>query len=482
MKAFMDQDFLLTTETAKKLFFDYAQDCPIIDYHNHLSAKDIFERRSYENLTQVWLEADHYKWRCMRVCGVPETYVTGDADDYAKFAAFARIMPKLIGSPVYHWAHLELQRYFGIDTPLSERTAKEIWDKTCGMLQGEGFDAVSLLDQAQAKILCTTDDPADSLEWHRKLAEEYAAGRIPFQTLPSFRPDRFLHINQTENWACALAQLAQRYEAGSAITSWEGLKLALKKSLDFFCESGCKVTDHGFLHFRYDKGSEEEVASVMAKALAGDVLTEEETAVYQGGLLRFLASEYEARGLVMQLHLGPIRNNSPKVFEAFGPDAGGDSIGEATDPFKLSALLGDLEREGHLPKTILYNLNPNDSAMMATMAANFGSGSAADGSDCGKVQYGAAWWMLDHIRGISEQIDQLMETGQISGSVGMLTDSRSFTSFVRHEYYRRILCNKLGDLVESGQYPGDEDSIRALGEMAEDICWKNAVKYFGFEV
>jgi len=480
MKAFMDQDFLLTTETAKKLFFDYAQDCPIIDYHNHLSAKDIFERRSCENLTQVWLEADHYKWRCMRVCGVPEKYVTGDADDYAKFAAFARIMPKLIGSPVYHWAHLELQRYFGISTPLSSRTADEIWDKTCGMLQGKGFDTVSMLNHANVKILCTTDDPADSLEWHEKLAEEYAAGRIPFRTLPSFRPDRFLHIDQTENWARALAQLSDRYDA--AIGSWEGLKLALKKSLDFFCEKGCRVTDHGFLHFRYSKGSEEEVASVMEKVLEGAEPTEEETAVYQGGLLRFLASEYEARGLVMQLHLGPIRNNSPKVFEAFGPDAGGDSIGEATDPFKLSALLGDLEREGHLPKTILYNMNPNDSAMMATMAVNFGAGWAADGSDCGKVQYGAAWWLLDHIRGIGDQIDQLMETGQLSGSVGMLTDSRSFTSFVRHEYYRRILCEKLGQLAESGQYPGDEDSIRALGEMVEDICWKNAVKYFGFEI
>jgi len=480
MKAFMDKDFLLTSETAKTLFFDYAENCPIIDYHNHLVPKDIYQRRRYGNLTQVWLEADHYKWRCMRVCGVPEQYVTGDADDYAKFAEFARIMPKLIGSPVYHWAHLELQRYFGIDTPLSASTAKEIWDKTCEMLQGEGFDAVSLLDKAQARILCTTDDPADSLEWHLKLAAEYEEGKIPFRTLPSFRPDRFLNVDQTENWERALAQLSERYDV--AVDCWDGLKLALQKSLDHFCSAGCKVTDHGFLHFRYADGTDEEVAAVMAKALEGVELTEEEIAVYQGGLLRFLASEYEARGLAMQLHLGPIRNNSPKVFAAFGPDAGGDSIGEATDPFKLSALLGGLEREGHLPKTILYNLNPNDSAMMATMAANFASGSAADGSDCGKVQYGAAWWLLDHIRGIQAQIDQLMETGQISGSVGMLTDSRSFTSFVRHEYYRRILCEKLGQLVESGQYPGDAESLQALGQMTEDICWKNAVNYFGFEL
>ena len=477
MKAFMDRDFLLTTETARRLFFDHAESCPIIDYHNHLSAKDIFEGRRYENLTQVWLEADHYKWRCMRVCGVPEEYVTGQADDYAKFAAFARIMPKLIGSPVYHWAHLELQRYFGIDTPLNEETAEEIWNKTCQMLQGEGFDAVSLLDKAQAKVLCTTDDPADDLAWHKKLAEEYKAGRVSFQTLPSFRPDRFIHIDQTENWGRALAQLSERYDV--AIDSWEGLTCALKKSMDFFCSVGCKVTDHGFLHFRYAEGDHE---AVMEKALEGLPLTEEEIAVYQGGLLRFLASEYEARGLAMQLHLGPIRNNSPKVFRAFGPDGGGDSIGEATDPFLLSGLLNRLEADGNLPKTILYNLNPNDSAMMATMAVNFAAGTEADGSDCGKVQYGAAWWLLDHIRGISEQIDQLMETGMLSGSVGMLTDSRSFTSFVRHEYYRRILCDKLGRLVESGQYPGDEYSLKLLGQMVEDISWKNAVKYFGFQL
>lgn len=465
MKPFMNEEFLLTTETGKKLFFDYAKDCPIIDYHNHLPAKDIFERRQYENLTQVWLEADHYKWRCMRVCGVEETFVTGEGSDYDKFLQFARIMPRLIGSPVYHWAHLELQRYFGIDTPLTEETAPEIWEKTSALLQGEGFDAVSLLHKAKAKILCTTDDPADDLAWHLKLKAEYEAGKMEFKTLPSFRPDRFLHIDQPA-WSTALEQLGTRYDV--KIRCWEDLKEALSKSLDFFCSVGCKVTDHGFIHFRYGVGDPQ---PIMMKALAGDVLTEEEIAVYQGALLRFLASEYEERGLAMQLHLGPIRNNSPKVMQAFGADGGGDSIGEATNPFLLSDFLGDLEAMNHLPKTILYNLNPNDSAMMATMAVNF----AVDGA---KVQYGAAWWLLDHLRGISEQIDLLMETGMLSGSVGMLTDSRSFTSFVRHEYYRRILCEKLGRLVEEGLYPCD---LGALGAMVEDVCWKNAVNYFGFD-
>ncbi len=462
MKPFMNKGFLLTNDTAYTLYHEHARECPIIDYHNHLNPKDIFERRRYDNLTQLWLEADHYKWRCMRVCGVPEEYVTGNAPEYEKFLAFARIMPRLIGSPVYHWAHLELRRYFDIDTPLTESTAKEIWDKTCKMLRGKGFDAVSLLNKMKVKVLCTTDDPADTLEWHAKLAGEK---EIPFKTLPSFRPDRFLHIDQTA-WSVAVKQLGDRY---GAISDWTGLTAALQKALDFFCEVGCRVTDHAFIHFRYAVG---DPAPVMEKALSGIELTEEETAIYQGALLRFLAGEYTKRNLVMQLHLGPIRNNSPKLIAAFGADAGGDSIGVATDPFQLSAFLSDLEENDCLPKTILYNLNPADSAMLSTMAVNF----AANGA---KVQYGAAWWLLDHHRGISDQIDQLMETGLLSGSVGMLTDSRAFTSFTRHEYFRRILCNKLGELVEQGQYPCD---MKALGELVEDICWRNAVRYFSLDV
>ena len=460
MKAFMNEEFLLTNETASRLFHQYAESCPIIDYHNHLSPKDIFNRRRYENLTQLWLEGDHYKWRCMRVCGVTEEYVTGKAPEWEKFYRFASIMPRLIGSPVYHWAHLELQRYFGITTPLTADTAKEIWDKTCAMLRGDGFDAVSLLDKMQVKILCTTDDPADTLEWHEKLAADTT---LPFRTLPSFRPDRFLHIDQSA-WKTALEQLGARY---GEVRDWESLLKALRGALDFFCAVGCRVTDHGFIHFRYAVG---DAAAVMAKALRGAALSEEEIAVYQGGLLRFLAEEYTRRDLAMQLHLGPIRNNSPRLMASFGPDAGGDSIGEATDPFALSAFLRDIDAAGHLPRTILYNLNPADSAMLSTMAVNY----AADGA---KVQYGAAWWLLDHIRGISDQIDQLMETGLLSGSVGMLTDSRAFTSFTRHEYFRRILCDKLGALVERGEYPCD---METLGEMVQDICYRNAVNYFGF--
>ena len=460
MKAFMNEEFLLSTETGSQLFHQHAESCPIIDYHNHLNPREIFERRRYDNLTQLWLEADHYKWRCMRVCGVPEELVTGKAADYDKFLAFARIMPRLIGNPVYHWAHLELQRYFDIHTPLTEETAPEIWEKTCNLLQSEGFDAVSLLAKAKVQVLCTTDDPADDLQWHRKLAEDKA---VPFRTLPSFRPDRFLHIDQPA-WKTALSQLGSRY---GEISDWDSLLAALRTSLDFFQNAGCKVTDHGFLRFRYAVG---DPAPVMAKALAGESLSEQEIAVYQGALLRFLGGEYAKRQLAMQLHLGPIRNNSPKLMQDFGADAGGDSIGAATDPFLLSAFLGDLEGADALPRTILYNLNPADTAMLATMAVNF----AVNGA---KVQYGAAWWLHDHLRGISEQLDQLLETGLLSGSVGMLTDSRSFVSFARHEYFRRILCDKLGRLVEEGQYPCD---MELLGKLVEDICWKNAVQYFGF--
>ena len=459
MKAFMDRDFLLSNDTARRLFHAYAEKCPIVDYHNHLNPKDILQRRRYENLTQLWLETDHYKWRCMRVCGVPEEFVTGSAPEWEKFREFARIMPRLIGSPVYHWAHLELQRYFGIDTPLKAETAKEIWNKTCAMLQGDGFDAVSLLARMDVKILCTTDDPADSLEYHLALARE----EMPFRTLPSFRPDRFLHIDQPA-FPVAVAQLAERY---GTITDWDSLCDALRKSLDFFVSAGCRVTDHGFIRFRYGTG---DGAAVLAKALAGETLTEVEIADYQGALLRFLASEYEKRDLTMQLHLGPIRNNSARLLSAFGADAGGDSIGCATDPFQLGAFLKDLEGADQLPKTILYNLNPAESAMLSTMAVNF----AADGA---KVQYGAAWWLLDHLRGIRDQIDQLMETGLLSGSVGMLTDSRAFTSFTRHEYFRRILCDKLGGMVERGEYPAD---LETLGAMVEDICWRNAMEYFRF--
>ena len=426
MKAFMDKDFLLENETARTLFHNYAENQPIYDYHNHLQPREIAERKQYENLTQLWLAADHYKWRAMRTCGVDEQYITGNAPDYEKFQKWAEVVPQLVGCPLYHWTHLELQRYFDIDTPLTPETAPAIWEETAEKLKD--YDAVSLLEKMNVRVLCTTDDPADTLEWHKKIAADQS---IPFQVLPSFRPDKYLGGNLEAEQA-----LCEKFGTNS-------LAEALEKALDYFCENGCKVTDHGYSRFAYIPGTS------------------------QAELLHFLGKSYYKHGVAMQLHLGPIRNQNPKLFAEFGPDAGGDSVGLTTDPFQLGAFLGDLARENCLPNTILYNLNPSENAVLSTMAVNFAP----------KVQFGAAWWFNDNIRGMRNQLDEMMENGLLPKSVGMLTDSRSFSSFPRHEYYRRILCNRLGELVESGQYPMDEQT---LGNIVENICGKNAETFFGF--
>ena len=427
MNQFMDKDFLLTTKTAQILYHEYAVKQPVFDYHNHISPKDIAQHRRFSDLTQLWLESDHYRWRTMRACGVEERFITGDASSYEKFEAWAQVLPRLAGCPVYHWTHLELQRYFGITQPLTAESAKRIWEQTSEMLRTDGFDAVSFLGKMNVRVLCTTDDPADTLEWHRKIAQDDS---IPFRVCPSFRPDRYL----ADPDGGASQALCGKYGTSDPET-------ALEKALDWFCENGCLVSDHGINDLPY--------------------LTDPVFA----GRLRFLAAAYEKRGIVMQLHFGPIRNLSPRLSALIGPDAGGDSVGHTTDPADIGAFLGDLERAGNLPKTILYNLNPADSMVLSTMAVNFAP----------RVQYGAAWWFNDHIRGIKRQIHELMETGALSASVGMLTDSRSVTSFVRHEYFRRILCDVLGRLVEDGEYP---DDTQTLGKIVEDVCYGNAVSFF----
>ena len=431
MKPFMDRDFLLDTPLAGTLYHEYAEDQPIYDYHNHLSPKDIAEHRRFRDLSELWLESDHYKWRAMRANGISEYYITGEAPAYEKYEKWAEVLPRLAGSPLYHWTHLELQRYFGITEPLTPKTARAIWEKTREMLRGDGFNAGSLLERMNVRVLCTTDDPADTLEWHKRIAADRT---IPFRVLPSFRPDRYLAEPEGE----AAKELCEKYGT-------DDLCAALEKALDFFCENGCAVSDHGFSVFNYGRNPR---------------FTE---------LMDFLGAQYARREIVMQLHLGPVRNNSPKLYRSFGPDAGGDSVGSATDSFALSAFLGSLEDRGALPKTILYNLNPADNRMLSTMAGNFAP----------KVQYGAAWWFSDHLRGIEEQLHELMETGALASSVGMLTDSRSFTSFVRHEYFRRILCRTLGRLVEDGLYP---DDVQALGRVVTDVCCGNAERFFAFDL
>ena len=428
MSVFMDDDFLLDTPSARTLYHEYAEGCPIYDYHNHLSPKDIAEHRRFHNLTELWLEGDHYKWRALRACGVEERLVTGEAEPYEKFEAWACVLPRLVGSPLYHWTHMELQRYFGIFEQLSAATAKSIWDRTKEMLEGTGFDAVSLVEKMNVKVLCTTDDPADDLSWHKRIRADES---IPFRVLPSFRPDRYLDGNAASDSA-----LCEKYGAKDLLT-------ALERALDFFRENGCRVSDHGVNKFPY---------------LTDKVFLQR---------IRWLGTAYAQRGIVMQMHMGSIRNNSPRLRKLVGADAGGDSVGCVTDPAALGAFLGDLERDKRLPRAILYNLNPADNTMLSTMAGNFAP----------KIQFGAAWWFNDHIRGIETQIDVLMEAGTLAASVGMLTDSRSLTSFVRHEYYRRILCAKLGRLIAAGQYP---DNTAVLGELVADVCYRNAEKFFGF--
>ena len=428
MKTFLHEDFLLDTETAKTLYHKYAENEPIFDYHNHLAPRVMAEHRRFRNLTQLWLEGDHYKWRAMRACGVDEKFITGDASDYEKFEAWAAVLPKLIGNPLYHWTHLELSRYFGIDELLSPKTAKDIWDRTEAMMRGEGYDCVSLLKKMNVRILCTTDDPADSLEWHEKIRRDES---IPFTVRPCFRPDRYILEPDGE----AAHKLMEKYGAPD-------LNTALEKALDHFCENGCLIADHGFAGFPY---------------LTDPAFAER---------FRFLGKAYAARGIVMQLHLGPIRNTSPRLMKRIGADAGADSIGRSADPEAIAALLAGLERDGALPRTILYNLNPADNMLFATMAVNFAPA----------VRYGAAWWFNDNIRGMERQLEELMETGALALSPGMLTDSRSFTAFVRHEYFRRILCAKLGRIVEEGLYPADEEM---LGAMVKAICYDNAVSFFG---
>ena len=427
MKTFMDKDFLLHTETAKKLFHGYAEEMPIFDYHNHLSPSDIANRRVYKDLYELWLETDHYKWRAMRSQGIDEKYITGDSTPYEKYLSYARILPDLIGSPLYHWTHLELQRYFGITETLNEKSAPEIWEKTKVLLKD--LDAVTLLEMVKVKELCTTDDPIDSLEFHQKIRED---GTISFKVRPSFRPDKYLDFTSPDreaNWA----KLCEKYHTTD-------IKEALRLSLDFFVENGCKIADHGLSVFPYDEKEFHD-------------------------LFLYVTSLYKERGVVMQCHFGAIRNNSARLFKSIGPDAGGDSIGRRTDVYLLNQFLRELEEKDVLPKTILYNLEPSENEVFATTANNFAP----------SVQYGPAWWFNDTKRGISNQIECLMETGALSKSAGMLTDSRSFTSFVRHEYYRRILCSVLGEIVERGEYP---DDIGTLGEIVKDICFRNAARLF----
>ena len=459
MKPFMNQDFLLTTETAKHLYHDFAAGMPIIDYHCHLDPKEIWEDRKFENITQVWLGGDHYKWRLMRSAGVEEQFITGDATDREKFQKWAETLSLAIGNPLYHWSHLELRNYFGYTGVLNGDTAEDVWNLCNEKLKT--LSARKLIEESNVKALCTTDDPADSLEWHKKIAGDPSFG---VKVLPSFRPDKALGIEKAD-YLEYLKRLGE-------ITSFAQLAEVLKDRLTFFVSLGCRVSDHGLESVPYAPATDAEVEAIFRKRLLGELPTETEAKQFKTALLLALGREYRRQGVVMQLHFGVIRDNSKRVFRALGPDAGVDSIGDPVSIKELAAFLNALDETDELPKTILYSLNPNDNAALVSVMGAFQTGEAVS-----KVQHGSAWWFNDHRRGMIDQLTDLAAGGYLAGFVGMLTDSRSFLSCARHEYFRRILCDLIGTWVENGEYPNDDASLRTI---VEGVCYHNAKRYFRF--
>ena len=459
MKPFMDKDFLLSTETAKHLYHDFAADMPIIDYHCHLDPKEIYEDRKFENITQVWLGGDHYKWRLMRSAGVDERYITGDATDREKFQKWAETIGFAIGNPLYHWSHLELRNYFGHTDVLNGDTAETVWNLCNEKLKK--MSARKLIEGSNVRALCTTDDPADSLEWHQKIAGDDS---FSVKVLPSFRPDKAVGIEKAD-YLSYLKRLGD-------IRSYAELVSVLKDRLAFFVSLGCRVSDHGLDAVPFAPATDAEVEAIFQKRLHGELPTETEAKQFKTALLLALGREYHRLGVVMQLHFGVIRDNSKRVFKALGPDAGIDSIGDAVSIKDLAAFLNALDETDELPKTILYSLNPNDNAAIETVMGAFQTGEAV-----GKLQHGSAWWFNDHKRGMIDQLSSLAAEGFLAGFVGMLTDSRSFLSYARHEYFRRILCDLIGTWVENGEYPNDDDALRSI---IEGVCYTNAEQYFRF--
>ena len=459
MKAFMDRDFLLSTVTARHLYHDYAEKMPIIDFHCHLDPREIYEDRRFDNITQVWLADDHYKWRLMRSAGVDEKHITGNASDREKFQKWAETIGLAIGNPLYHWSHLELRGCFGYDGILNADTAEEVWNLCNKKLQSGELSARQLILGSNVRVLCTTDDPADTLEWHTKIARDQ---NFEVQVLPAFRPDKALCIEKT-NYLDYLNRLGN-------ITSYAGLVEILRERLEYFVSAGCRVSDHGLETVPYMPATEEQIDAIFRKRLRGELPTASEEKQFKTALLLKLGREYHRLGIVMQLHFGVIRDNSKRVFRALGPDAGIDSIGDRASIKELAGFLNALDETGELPKTILYSLDPNDNAAIETVMGAFQTSETA-----GKMQHGSAWWFNDHKKGMTDQLTSLAAEGYLAGFVGMLTDSRSFLSYARHEYFRRILCDIIGAWVENGEYPKDENALKAI---VEGICYQNAKKYF----
>ncbi len=467
MKEFMNEDFLLETETAKTLYHDYAKNMPILDYHCHINPQEIAQNKTFSDLAEPWLGGDHYKWRLIRANGTAEKYITGkDCDPYDKFVEFACALPKAIGNPLYNWAHLELKRFFDINTVLNSKTAKEIWD-TCNAKLQAGFSAKDMITMSNVAALCTTDDPVDSLEWHKVIAEDDG---FKTKVLPAMRPDKVLNIDKN-----GFKEYIKTLSASEnvEIKSIDDLYIALNHSMDRFDKAGCKVSDHGIDYIPFKKDTTNSLNTIFTKALNGETLSLDEVEIYKTEVLIFLGKEYAKREWAMQIHYGAVRNNNTRMFNELGPDTGYDSVGEFSSVAGISGLLNELDSTNQLPKTILYSLNPNDNAALVTLAYCFpGEGIVS------KVQHGSAWWFNDTKQGMEAQLQDLASRGLLGGFLGMLTDSRSFLSYVRHEYFRRILCNYLGKLIENGEYPND---IQFVGQMVQDICYNNAANYFNIK-
>ncbi|MND83640.1 Uronate isomerase [compost metagenome] len=466
MKAFLDENFLLNNKTAEELYHNYSKDLLIIDYHNHLIPEQIANDIKFDNISQAWLHGDHYKWRAMRANGVNERYITGDASDEEKFIKWAETVPYTLRNPLHHWTHLELQRYFGITDLLSPKTASKIYADTQAKLQQDSHSVRGLLRMMNVEVVCTTDDPIDSLQYHQQFAQE----KESFKMLPAFRPDKAMNADNI----AALNRYLDELERVSnrQITDLQDYLNALKSRHDFFAANGCKVSDHGLEQIYAEDYTEQEIKDIFDKIRSKKEISPIENLKFKSAMLIYFAEWDYEKGWVQQYHIGPLRNNNARMHRLIGPDTGWDSIGDFSQGRALSKFLNKLDNENKLTKTILYNLNPADNELFATMIGNFN-----DGSVKGKIQFGSAWWFLDQKDGMTKQINTLSNMGLLSRFVGMLTDSRSFLSFPRHEYFRRLLCNIFGQDIENGEIPND---IQWVGKIVQDISYNNAKEYFDF--